>query len=97
MLGVVGVGSISPLFAGPSFFKHQEFLVGWGPLAGLPWIPPPHVRALPGSTNFVGTNAQAHLLVMSLNINDNNNNIRDTTDSTKRTKNWHLWLTSGKN
>ena len=38
----------------------------WGPLAGLPWIPPPHARALPGSTNFVGTNAQAHLLVMSL-------------------------------
>ena len=24
--------------------------------------------ALPGSTNFVGTNAQAHLLVMSLNV-----------------------------
>ena len=38
----------------------------WGPLAGLPWIPPPHARALPGSTKFVGTNAQAHLLVMSL-------------------------------
>ena len=35
-------------------------------LAGLPWIPPPLARALPGSTNFVGTNAQAHLLVMSL-------------------------------
>ena len=38
----------------------------WGPLTALPWIPPPHARALPGSTNFVGTNAQAHLLVMSL-------------------------------
>jgi len=37
----------------------------WGSLAGLPWIPP-FARALPGSTNFVGTNAQAHLLVMSL-------------------------------
>ena len=29
---------------------------------------PPLARALPGSTNFVGTNAQAHLLVMSLNV-----------------------------
>ena len=29
-------------------------------------LPPPHARALPGSTNFVATNAQAHLLVMSL-------------------------------
>ena len=38
----------------------------WWPLAGLPWIPPPHARALASSTNFVGTNAQAHLLVMSL-------------------------------
>ena len=37
-----------------------------GPLAGLPWILPPHARALPGSTKIVGTNAQAHLLVMSL-------------------------------
>ena len=27
-----------------------------------------HARAVPGSTNFVGTNAQAHLLVMSLNV-----------------------------
>ena len=26
----------------------------------------PHARALPASTNFVGTGAQAHLLVMSL-------------------------------
>ena len=39
----------------------------WGLLAGLPWIPPPHARALPASTNFVDTSAQAHLLVMSLN------------------------------
>ena len=39
----------------------------WGLLVGLPWIPPPHARALPGSTNFVGTSAQAHLLVMNLN------------------------------
>ena len=41
---------------------------GEGLLAGLPWRPPPHARALPGSTNLVGTNAQAHLLVMSLMI-----------------------------
>ena len=70
MLGVVGVGgSISPLFAGPSFFKHQRrFRLDRGPLAGLPWIPPSYARALPYSTNFVGTNAQAHLLVMSLNM-----------------------------
>ena len=74
MLGVVGVGgSISPQFAGLSFFKHQrDFSRGWGGgarvLAGLPWKPPPLARALPGSTNFVGTNAQAHLLVMSLNV-----------------------------
>ena len=73
VLGVVGVGgSISPQFAGLSFFKHQRDF-GWGGggvrvLAGLPWIPPPLARALPGSTNFVGTNAQAHLLVMSLNV-----------------------------
>ena len=40
----------------------------WGPLTGLPWIPPLHARALPGSTNFVGTSAQAHLLVMSLHV-----------------------------
>ena len=70
VLGVVGVGgSISPLFAGPSFFKHQRrFRLDRGPLAGLPWIPPSYARALPYSTNFVGTNAQAHLLVMSLNM-----------------------------
>ena len=73
VLGVVGVGgSISPQFAGLSFFKHQRDF-GWGGggvrvLAGLPWIPPPLARALPGSTNLVGTNAQAHLLVMSLNV-----------------------------
>ena len=42
--------------------------LGRGPLAGLPWIPPSYARALPCSTNFVGTNAQAHLLVMSLNV-----------------------------
>ena len=40
----------------------------WGgfALVGLPWIPPPNARALPGSTNFEGTNPQDHLLVMSL-------------------------------
>ena len=42
--------------------------LGRGPLAGLPWIPPSYARALPCSTNFVGTNAQAHLLVMTLNV-----------------------------
>ena len=69
VLGVVGVrGSISPLFAGPSFSSTKEILVGWGLLAGLPSRPPSHARALPGSTNFVGTNAQAHLLVMNLNV-----------------------------
>ena len=55
-----------PCSLAPPFSSTKEFLVGWGPLAGLPWIPPLHARALPGSTNFVGTNAQAHLLVMSL-------------------------------
>ena len=70
VLEVVGVGgSISPLFAGPSFFKHQRrFRLGRGSLSGLPWIPLSYARALPCSTNFVGTNAQAHLLVMSLNV-----------------------------
>lgn len=29
-------------------------------------LPPPLARALPGSTNFVGTSTQAHLLVMSV-------------------------------
>ena len=28
----------------------------------------PHAGALPGSTNLVGTSAQAHLLVISLNV-----------------------------
>ena len=42
---------------------------GGGRSEGLPWIPPSHARALPSSTNFEGTNAQAHLLVMSLNKN----------------------------
>ena len=55
-----------PCSLAPPFSSTKEFPVGWGPLAGLPWIPPPHARALPGSTNFVGTNAQAHLLVMTL-------------------------------
>ena len=57
-----------PCSLAPPFSSTKEFPVGWGPLAGLPWIPPPHARALPDSTNFVGTNAQAHLLVMSLNV-----------------------------
>ena len=57
-----------PCSLAPPFSSTKEIPVGWGPLAGLPWIPPPHARALPGSTNFVGTNAQAHLLVMSLNV-----------------------------
>ena len=54
----------------PLFFQAPKRfrLGGAGALAGLPWIPPPLARALPGSTNFVGTNAQAHLLVMSLNV-----------------------------
>ena len=57
-----------PCSLAPPFSSTKEIPVGWGPLAGLPWIPPPHARALPGSTNFEGTNAQAHLLVMSLNV-----------------------------
>ena len=57
-----------PFSLAPPFSSTKEFPVGWGLLAGLPWIPPPHASALPGSTNFVGTNAQAHLLVMSLNV-----------------------------
>ena len=56
----------------PLFFQApKRFRLGGGGarvLAGLPWIPPPLARALPGSTNFVGTNAQAHLLVMSLKV-----------------------------
>ena len=55
-----------PCSLAPPFSSTKEIPVGWGPLAGLPWIPPPHARALPSSTNFIGTNAQAHLLVMSL-------------------------------
>ena len=58
-----------PCSLAPPFSSTKEIPVGWGPLAGLPWIPPPHARALPGSTNFEGTNAQAHLLVMSLIFN----------------------------
>jgi len=46
---------------------NQCDIAWWGPLAGLPWMPP-HARVLPSSTNFVGTNAQAHLLVMSLMV-----------------------------
>ena len=57
-----------PCSLAPPFSSTKEIPVGWGPLAGLPWIPPPHARALPGSTNFEGTNAHAHLLVMSLNV-----------------------------
>ena len=55
-----------PCLLAPPFSSTKEIPVGWGPIAGLPWIPPPHTRAFPGSTNFVGTNAQARLLVMSL-------------------------------
>ena len=40
---------------------------GGGLLIGLPRILPPHTRALPSFTNFVGTNDQAHLLLMRLN------------------------------
>ena len=50
------------------FQAPKRFLLGGGALAGLPWIPLPLARAVPGSTNFVGTNAQTHLLVMSLNV-----------------------------
>ena len=66
-LGLESEVPFHPCSLAPPFSSTKEFPVGWGPLAGLPWIPPPHARALPGSTNFVGTNAQAHLLVMSLN------------------------------
>ena len=71
MLGVVGVGgSISPSSLAPLFSSTREISVGGGggALSGLPWIPPPLAKALPGFTNFVGTNAQAHLFVMSLNV-----------------------------
>ena len=61
-MGLVSRGSVSI-----SLKCFSVTVPGGGPLAGLSWIPPPHVRAVPGSTNFVGTNAQAHLLVMSLN------------------------------
>ena len=38
-LGVVGVrGPISQLFTGPSLSSTKEIAVGWGSLAGLPWI-----------------------------------------------------------
>ena len=47
------------------FQAPSRFQLGGGPLPGLLWRPPPHSRALAGSTNFVGTNAQAHLWVMS--------------------------------
>ena len=55
-----------PCSLAPPFSSTKEIPVWWGPLAGLRI--PPHARALPGSTNFVGNNAQAHLLVMSLNV-----------------------------
>ena len=40
---------------------------------GLHGYLPPHARALPSSSNFVGTNAQVHLLVMSLNVENRTN------------------------
>ena len=58
-----------PSSLAPLFSSTREISVGvGGALSGLPWIPPPLAKALPGSTNFVGTNAQAHLFVMSLNV-----------------------------
>ena len=57
-----------PSSLAPLFSSTKEISVGGGALAGLPWIPLPLARAVPGSTNFVGTNAQTHLLVMSLNV-----------------------------
>ena len=65
----------------PSSFGQGQLSVVWqvfhgfvqrdstwrGPPTGFRWIPPPHAKALPCLTNFVGTSAQAHLLVMSLN------------------------------
>ena len=66
-MGIKSEVPFHPCSLAPPFSSTKEFPVGWGPLAGLPWIPP-HARALPGSTNFLGTNAQAHLLVMSLNV-----------------------------
>ena len=71
MLRVVEVrGSISPLFAVPSFFKHRGDFgwVGAARRVAMDTFDPPHAKTLPGSTNFVGTKAQAHLLVMSLNV-----------------------------
>ena len=75
MLGVTLLESEVPFhlcLLAPPFSSSKEIPVGWGPLAGLPWIPPPRARALPSSTNFVGTSTQAHLLVMSLNVAEYN-------------------------
>ena len=65
MVGIISVVIGAHFGGGDHFDGGDHFGGGTGPLAGLPWIPP-HARALPGFTNSVGTNAQAHLLVMSL-------------------------------
>ena len=54
----------------PLLFKHQGDC-GWVGVVrrvAMDKVPPPHARAVPGFTNFIGTYVQAHLLVMSLNV-----------------------------
>ena len=58
--------SISPLCRWPLLCKHQG-RSWWWPLAGLPWIPLT-VLCVSRLHQPLGTNAQAHLLVMSLNV-----------------------------